>query len=341
MAWDDAALSTFLRRATGADTLRIKGVRRLGGGAIQENWAFDLVVADGHWAGRHALVLRTDAASRLPLSLDRQQEYAVLRVVHAAGVTVPEPLWACEDAGVLGRPFTVMRRLPGEARGHALVRDPVVLAQGESLAARLGCELATLHRIVAPASALPFLQAPRELPALVCIRDYRGLLDGLDAAEPVLEWALRWLERHAPVTPACRLLHRDFRTGNFLVQDGALTAILDWEFAGFGDPLEDLGWMLARCWRFGAWDREAGGIGSRAALLAGYESIAGPIARDRIPYWEVMATVRWAVIALLQAERHRSGAERSLELALTGHMIPQLEQDLLDRIAEIATERAA
>ena len=112
--------------------------------------------------------------------------------------------------------------------------------------------------------------------------------------------------------------------------------MLDWEFAGFGDPLEDLGWMLGRYWRFGAYDREAGGIGSREALFSGYEAEAGgAVDRGAVAYWEVMATVRWAVIALMQAARHFEGHEASLELALTAHVLPVLELDLLTRIHEI------
>ncbi len=54
----------------------------------------------------------------------------------------------------------------------------------------------------------------------------------------------------------------------------------------------------------------------------------------RLGYWEVMAHVRWAVIALQQAERHASGAQESLELALTAHVVPELELEILDRTRE-------
>ena len=46
-------------------------------------------------------------------------------------------------------------------------------------------------------------------------------------------------------------------------------------------------------------------------------------------YWEVMAHARWAVIALQQGWRHVSGAERSLDLALTGRRNAALEYELL------------
>ena len=184
-------------------------------------------------------------------------------------------------------------------------------------------------------AGLGFVPVPEEAPARARVAEYRRYLDALGTAEPLLEWALRWLERNAPPTFDLTLVHADFRTGNYVVEDGELTAVLDWEFAGFSDPLEDLGWMLAPCWRFGVQDHDAGGIGSRAAFLDGYEAEAGRrVPRECLPYWEIMATVRWAVIALQQAARHWSGAEPSLELALTAYIVPILELDLLTMIEQ-------
>jgi aminoglycoside phosphotransferase (APT) family kinase protein len=131
------------------------------------------------------------------------------------------------------------------------------------------------------------------------------------------------------------LCHRDFRTGNYMVDEAGLTGILDWEFAGWSDPLEDIGWFCAKCWRFGAIDREAGGIGRREDFYRGYESVAGkPIDLARVPYWELMAHMNWAIIAIQQAERHVSGEENSLLLALTGHIVPELEHEILTMTGE-------
>jgi aminoglycoside phosphotransferase (APT) family kinase protein len=332
-------LAAWLARMAQAEGATIERMERMGGGAIQENWALDVGLSGGPRPGRHALVLRTSAPSGVAVSWGRAEELAILRIAHAAGVAAPEPWGLCDDPTVIGRAFYVMARLPGEARGNRVVRDPDVRARGEALARDLGGQLARLHRLAPPVPGLEFMPVPSGSPAAARAVEYRRHLDALDAAEPALEWALAWLSARAPEPERICLIHGDFRTGNYLVDRGRLTGILDWEFAAFGDPLEDLGWMLARCWRFGAYDREAGGIGSRESLLAGYEAESGrPLARPLIPYWEVMATVRWAVIALQQAERHHSGAEPSLELALTAHVLPSLELDLLTRIAEIEAE---
>jgi len=189
---------------------------------------------------------------------------------------------------------------------------------------------------------LDFLPLPGAAPALHRIATYRGYLDELPDPNPTLEYALRWLELRAPVTVDLVLCHADFRTGNYMVDGDRLTGILDWEFAAWSDPMEDIAWFCARCWRFGAWEREAGGIGEREAFYHGYEAESGrAVDRDAIPYWEVMAAVRWAVIALQQGERHLSGGEESLELALTGLRAPEMELDVLMDIARIEGEGRA
>ena len=330
------ALEAFLAEATGAEAAELRDAARLGGGAIQENWALDVRFRGGRLEGDHRLVLRTDAPSRIAPSHGRVEEYQVLRVAYASGVRVPEPVALCADAGPIGRPFYVVRHLSGEARGSRIVRDPRVRERSEALLEDLARQLARLHTIRPPHPELAFLPLPGESPARRRIREYRGYLDSIDAAEPVLEYALRCLERTAPPAGEVVLAHGDFRTGNFLVEEGRLVAVLDWEFAAWSDPVEDLGWFCARCWRFGAVEREAGGIGPKETFVAAYEDASGrEIDPGQLLYWETMATLRWAVIALLQAERHRSGAERSLELALTARLLPGLEEDLLTYLARL------
>ena len=327
-----ARAEAFLAGACGAARVIIERWERLSGGAIQENVALDVLVEGGPHAGRQAWVLRTDAPSAVSVSHSRPEEYAILRAAHGAGVRVPEPLFLCDDGQ--GPDFFVMRRMPGVAAGHRLSKDDGLVPDRASLARELGENLARLHHVKPPIAALAFLGEPPTDFARETVAGYRRDLDALSAvrgeAWPALEWGLAWCARNAPAPlPPC-LLHRDYRTGNYLVHEGRLAAVLDWEFAAWGDAREDLGWMLARCWRFARPDREAGGIGSADDFLAGYAAAGGrATTREETRYWQVMAHLRWAAIALQQAERHRSGSQPSLELALTAHIVPELEAEIL------------
>ncbi len=328
-----AAVAAFICSMAQARGARISSCARLGGGAIQDNFALEIDIEGGERAGTHTLVLRSDASSKLAASLDRAQEFAVLQAAKDAGVTVPEPLWLCEDPGLIGRPFYLMERVPGSALPRNLTRDGLSDHERRALVERLGAELAHIHRITPPRSDLAFLEPPADdAPARARIAHYRASLDDLAEPHATLEYGLHWLERHAPSDEMVVLCHGDFRTGNYLVDSGTLTGILDWEFAAWSDPHEDLGWFCARCWRFGAWHRQAGGVGPLDALLGGYEGISGrKVSRSQVRYWEVMAAVRWAIIALQQAQRHISGEQPSLELALTGRMVAEMELEILEQ----------
>jgi aminoglycoside phosphotransferase (APT) family kinase protein len=324
------ALERFIARSAGARRATVVELRPLPGGAIQDNRLLTVDIEGGPHAGRLHAVLRTDAPSAVAVSHTRAHEFALLRAAFAAGVAVPEPLWLCDDPAVLGRLFFVMRRVGGVAAGHRVVKEVAAAGNGDPLAARLGEEMAKIHAIVPPRPDLTFLASPEPSPALHAVMAFRRYLDKHRTPMPALEWGLRWLERHAPPKGPLVLCHHDFRTGNYLVDGGRLAGILDWEFAGWSDPHEDIGWFCAKCWRFGQADKEAGGIGAREAFYAAYEEASGRrIDRQAVMYWEVMAHVRWAVIAVQQAERHVSGEESSLELALTAHVVPELELEIL------------
>lgn len=332
------ALGRFLKDRMQADQVDVLSFTRLSGGAIQDNHALMVQCRGGPFHGTHALVVRSDAPSKVAASMPRAQEFQVLQVAHEAGVTVPRPLWMCEDLSVLGVPFCIMAKVEGSASGRSLVKDVASKPeQGRALVRQLGNELARVHGIspVGDAAArLSFLSPPAGSHALRRIGQYRNALDAIPFPRPVLEWALNWLEDHAVDSGLRTLVHGDFRTGNYMVADGRITAILDWEFASWGDPYEDLGWLCARSWRFAAPAREVGGVGERQALYEAWEAGTGQSVEDRlVRYWEVMGMVRWAVIALQQGQRHLSGEQRSLELALTGAMLPEIELDILAEIA--------
>jgi aminoglycoside phosphotransferase (APT) family kinase protein len=242
---------------------------------------------------------------------------------------------------VIGAPFFVMRRVAGSAAGHAAAKRAAAMGGDSALAAEHGRQIARIHRIRPPRGDLAFLGEPPADATAAFIARMRGRLDEAGTPRPPLEYGLRMMERQAPAPLPPVLCHNDFRTGNTMQDGGRITAVLDWEFAAWGDPHEDLGWFTARCWRFGQNHLEAGGIGPMDAFLAGYAAEAGwQPDLGRVRFWQLGATIRWAVIAADQAARHLSGQEPSLELALTGHMVPELEWDVLNQAEALHAGKA-
>lgn len=330
---DLGSLERWLATSVGSNSVRVSSAGLMSGGAVGENWRLAVDVDSGVHAGHHIWALRTDAPSGLPMSLDRASEFACLKAACSAGVLAPEPIADCDDPSVIGANFMISGFLQGGAQARKIVRNPDIAAFGEPLAEALGTELAKLHKIRPPRSDLPFLKVPTISPARTAVAELRQCIDSISAARPALEYILCWLDTNAPATRSLVLCHGDFRSGNYMVDEGRLTGLLDWEFTHWGDAQQDLGWFCARCWRFGEDVRAAGGIAGRDALYRGYNAIADePLDPAKLAYWEVLAAAKWATIALLQGERHLSGREPSLELMLTGLMAGEMEYDALTEI---------
>jgi aminoglycoside phosphotransferase (APT) family kinase protein len=164
------------------------------------------------------------------------------------------------------------------------------------------------------------------------IEQQRALLDSFDEAHPAFELGLRWLEQHAPADEhAPALVHGDFRNGNFIVGPDGIRAVLDWELAHLGDPIEDLGWLCVKSWRFGNADQIVGGFGALPDLLGAYLRAGGaPVDDETVRFWVVLGTVKWGVICAGQALAFVNGILRNVEMAALGRRVAEMEWDLLD-----------
>jgi len=309
---------------------RIEHLSRESGGASRQTWSFDAVVN----GSRHELVLRRDPpaveTSGQSGALARATEFRVLQAAFRAGVRAPEVLFELDPRDGLGDAY-VMRRIAGTAIARRLLRDPPYATARGLIVDQLGEILARIHAV--NLKTLPPL-ARKE--AADHIAGLRHQLDAMGYAKAVFELALSWLDRRKPApisTPV--LVHGDYRTGNYLADASGVTAILDWEGAHLGDPVEDLGWLCVKSWRFGAVDKPAGGFGSREELWTAYERAGGRhVDAVRARWWEIFGTVRWGVICHTQAWKHLSGGQKSMELAAIGRRAVETEFDLLQLLKQ-------
>lgn len=236
------------------------------------------------------------------------------------------------DDDELGRDFCITEFVDGETIPQRILRSEEFAAARRRAVDQAAAALARIHSI--PVDAVPELQQSDQLAV------YKNLYDGLEQPHPAFELALRWLEANTPPTTRTTVVHGDFRNGNFILGPNGLRAVIDWELAHIGDPMEDLGWLCVKSWRFGH-PEPVGGLGSYDELFEAYERESKTeIDRDSARWWEVLGTLKWGVICILQAHKHLSGAERSVELAAIGRRVCEVEHDLLLLLAPEALAAA-
>jgi aminoglycoside phosphotransferase (APT) family kinase protein len=310
-------LRDVVAQALGDEEVAVDGLRRLSGGASRETWSFDAVRHDG---ARQELILRRDppGAPKAGMGL----EAVVLGAAARAAVPVPRILAASDNPELLGAPFIVMERVAGETIPRRILRDDAYGEARPLLAGQCGEILALIHRI--PVDEVPGLALADP------VEEWRRTLHELGEPHPAFELALRWLDANRPPPGGPGVVHGDFRNGNLIVGSEGVRSVLDWELAHLGDPMEDLGWLCVRAWRFGV-DRPVGGFGDYDQLIDAYEQASGTcVDRAALRWWEALGTLRWGVMCIIQAWTHTSGFVRSVELAAIGRRVCENEWDLLN-----------
>jgi aminoglycoside phosphotransferase (APT) family kinase protein len=158
------------------------------------------------------------------------------------------------------------------------------------MAAQCGKILAGIHNI--DLKKVSFLGRQD---AAQMVSAYRQLIDLTDFRMPAIEFGLRWAAENAPKSARHTVVHGDFRHGNFIVREDGIHLVLDWEVAHSGDPMEDLGWVCVKTWRFGG-RKPVGGFGAREELFAAYEKASGhSVDPKHVQWWEAWGGVKWAI----------------------------------------------
>jgi aminoglycoside phosphotransferase (APT) family kinase protein len=291
----------------------------LAGGASKEAWAVD---ADGE-----RLLVRRAAASvihRHTLSL--RDELAVLEAAHEAGVKAPRPYGYIPD--LAGREAFVMERLEGETIGRRIVQKEELTRAREALPVQMAEELAKIHAI--PAERVSFLPQSR-------LEQMADELEEVDEPHAAIELGLQWLRENRPPARPLVFTHGDYRIGNLVVGEGGLVGVLDWEFAHLDDPVRDLAFSLVRAWRFGVPEKRLGGVGGVGPYLERYNELTGLDVRPaELDYWELAGNVAWAIGCLTQMQRHLTGQDRSVELAILGRLGVEVEYEIVNLLERYA-----
>ena len=320
--YDDIRAAVRRRFGQTADIANVV-VPTLGG--VNRTVLFDLV--DGASARR--LVSRQETYSSedspfLPPSL----QYKVMRVAYDEGVPVPEPVFEYDAADGMGNGF-VTAFVAGETMPQRIFRA----TDGDArlkIATDLAALLASLHAI--DVTKVPFLEPVPD--SIDVIDNYLQIYDSFAEAHPAIELGFRWLERNRPPSGRRRVVHGDFRTGNFMVGPEGVRAALDWECAHIGQAMEDFGWLCVRSWRFGQIELPVGGFAQRAPVYAAYEAAGGDrVDPDLVRFWEIFGLVRWAIYNVMQAFGHVARGRRGVAFAAMGRNTSLVEYELLMTLA--------
>jgi len=304
----------------------VEGLKRLPGGASREIWLFTASHPDGR---REPLVLRRDPPGHV-IESSRAGEFALLEVAAAASVPVPRVRWCAEEAEGLGSAF-VMDFVAGETIARKLLRDPEYGPARAALPEQLAAALGRIHAMDLDAAALRHLSRPEAgtPPAAAELARFEDIQRAIAPdPHPAFELAFRWLRPRVPPSHRLTVVHGDYRVGNVIVGTEGLRAVIDWELTHVGDPMEDVGWLCVRSWRFGA-PLPVGGLCERERFFAAYERAGGTaIDPEVVRWWEIFGNLRWGIMTLMQAQTFLGGV-RNVELASLGRRTCEMELELL------------
>ena len=313
-------LAAYCAETFGADG-ELGQLRRLSGGASMESWGFSY--------GGEQLVLRRlpdglsaddDGLRGVPLATQAD----IIELARGEGVTAPQVRGRLRPEHRLGDGF-IMTKAEGETLPHKILGNPDFAEAEDNLTGQCARELAAIHRI--PVESLPASLdyfSPAEL-----IRLQKDKYDEIGGQIPIYEYAFHWLNENAPGASDRKLVHGDFRMGNLMIDHHGLSAVLDWELIRLGDPVQDLAYLCTPSWRFGHYEKLAGGFDSAESLLQAYAEASGKnVDAGRFRFWLIYSTLWWGVACMVMGQIWRSHGDRSLERTVIGRRVSEVEIDL-------------
>lgn len=309
------------------EAIRVVDLKRLSAGASAATWQFGLS-RDAAVAPKIAQLFSGE--NQFTASVDKRTQGLVQQCAFKAGIPTPRVDIIFDPDDELGEGFITDFK-QGETLGHRIVREEQYETARSAMTRQCAHILAAIHHMdTSTLPPLPGLDAPAMIDLLFKTHTTYG------QRIPVFDLAFQWLADRAEGGCAGKLIHGDFRNGNFIVSESGIAYVLDWEVTHLGDPHEDLGWLCMNAWRFGQIDKPVGGFGDREELYAEYEATTGtPVDVEKVRFWEVFGTLKWGVICQWFVQQYLSGEVRSLERAAIGRRVSETELDLLDLIMGI------
>ncbi len=316
-------LAYLARQLPAADDLRLSDVKRIAVGWSHETWLFDLDFREHGAPQRLGLCLRRDPGNALLRELsDLEEQFRVLQCLERTDLPSPKAYWYESDPDILGAPFLVMEKVAGECPspwgrdGRAYY---AAAAERGTLPRSFTTTLATLHTLDWRAAGLEFLGVPAAGSGFAAreINKWRTLIAASESPpQPILNDLIGWLENNIPPTDRVTLVHGAYRTGNLLIDEDRVSAVLDWELQVLGDPMYDVAYVLSDLNREGT--ELLSNLVEREAFFRDYEAATGwSIDVEACRYYNALYAMRSVAFWMSASGLYASGRSDDIRLART------------------------
>ena len=273
------------------------------------------------------IVRRSVIKDKAVMAIPKNMEAKIQKIVKEYGAPVPEIIMEFSEGAEIGEGY-VMQSVGGETIPRKILRDDSYKNIRNKLPYEIGKSLAQIHK-----TKLEKLQDLEKITFSESLEKLFIIYESFDQPQPVFDLAFKWLENQKILDYEEVLVHGDYRFGNFIISEKKLESIIDWELAHIGNPMEDLGWLCVRSWRFGNVNKRAAGLGDVDELIEGYEANSKiKIDKSQLDIWQLYGSLKWGVICMVQTFAHLSGAVKSLEKAAIGRRVSETEFDLMNMI---------
>ena len=273
------------------------------------------------------IVRRSIVKDKAVMAIPKNMEAKIQKIVKEYGAPVPEIIMEFSEGAEIGEGY-VMQSVGGETIPRKILRDDSYKNIRNKLPYEIGKSLAQIHK-----TKLEKLQDLEKITFSESLEKLFIIYESFDQPQPVFDLAFKWLENQKILDYEEVLVHGDYRFGNFIISEKKLESIIDWELAHIGNPMEDLGWLCVRSWRFGNVNKRVAGLGDVDELIAGYEANSKiKIDKSQLDMWQLYGSLKWGIICMVQTFAHLSGAVKSLEKAAIGRRVSETEFDLMNMI---------
>jgi aminoglycoside phosphotransferase (APT) family kinase protein len=296
-------------------------------------WSHEIYVFDAEWredsrSVRQGFCLRKDPGVGLLRELSSlEQQFMVIKALEETPAPTPKGYWYEADPALLGGPFFVMEKVAGEVPNpwaRAGKQFYAEAAKRGNLPRSFVEALASLHNLDWRAAGLDFLgvPGPGQDFALREISKWEGLIrQSLRKPEPVLTEILMWLKANAPEAQRLVFVHGAYRTGNLIINNDRVGAIIDWELQVIGDPMYDVAYVLSDLNREGSPLLSC--VVERDFFLDLYQQLTGlKVDLEVCRYYEILYMMRSTAFWLSASGLFADGRNKDLRLARTTYSVP-------------------